>query len=103
MTEPAPNVIAVAKEDMYREADLWDAQSIHIDDCAFQADHLTIEAYDVILFNEFLAEYNDVTRLFAKLCRQGALVTRGIAQTLRTVAETYEEADDQIRTQYDRI
>jgi hypothetical protein len=103
MTEPAPNVIEVAKGDMYREADLWDAQSRHLADCAFQADHLAVEAYDVIVFNEFLAEYNEVTRVFARLCRQGGTVTRGIAQTLRIVADTYEAADDHIRTHYDRL
>jgi hypothetical protein len=103
MTQPVPNVIEVAREDMYREAGLWDAQSGHLADCAFQAEHLTIEAYDVILFNNLLSDYNEVTRVFARLCRQGALVTRGIAQTLRSVAEVYGEADDRISTHYHQI
>lgn len=100
---PGPNVIEVATGDMYREADLWDAQSLRIADCAFQADHLAIEVYETLIFNGLLAEYNDVTRVFARLCRQGAVVTREIAQTLRTVADTYQEADDHIRTNYHRI
>jgi hypothetical protein len=101
MTEPAPSVIEIATDDMVREADLWDAQSLRLSDCAFQANHLTIDAYELFFFNGFLADYNEVTRVFANLCRQGALVTQGIARTLRTVAETYAEADDTIRAQYD--
>jgi|HigsolmetaAR201D_1030396.scaffolds.fasta_scaffold54958_2 hypothetical protein len=103
MTEPAPTVIEVAKQDMYREADLWDEQSLELSDCAFQADHLAIERYDVSLYNEFLADYNEVTRLFATLCSQGSVVTREIAQTLRTVADTYAEADDTIRGQFTHL
>lgn len=102
MTEPS-GVIEVAKDDLYREADLWDKQSLRIDDCAFQARHLTIDAYDVMLANQFLSAYNEVTRVIARLCGQGVVVTRELAQTLRTVANTYGEADDGIRAQYNRI
>jgi hypothetical protein len=101
--EPKPNVIEVAKDALYREASLWDAQAGRISDCAFEANHLTIEVYDVPLFNGFFAEYNEVTRVFARLCSQGAVITGNIAQTLRTVADTYEEADRTSQGRYDQL
>ena len=103
MTEPASDVIEVAVDGIYREAAVWDEQSTRLADCAFQADHLAIDVYDTVVFNEFLASYNEVTREVARLCTQGRLVTRQIAQTLRTVADTYDAADDRLRTQYDRL
>lgn len=102
MTAPTPDLIEVAKGDMYREADLWDKQAGRLADFAFQADQSTIDHYDVFLFNAFLTNYNEVCRVFARLCTQGELVTREIAGTLRTVASIYAEADNGLRTQYDR-
>lgn len=104
MTEPTPNVIEVAKDDMYREASLWDAQSARISDCAAQAGSLTIEpTLDLFIYSGFFSEYNEVTRVFAGLCRQGSQASREIAQTLRYVADTYEEADNGIRAQYNGL
>ena len=102
MTAPTPDLIEVAKGDMYREADLWDRQAGRLADFAFQAGQSIIVHYDVILFNAFLTNYNDVCRVFARLCTQGGLVTREIAGTLRTVASVYGEADDGLRVQYER-
>jgi len=101
MTQPTPDVIEVAKDALYREAGLWDEQVGRLSDCAFQAEHSIIDLYDVVQFNDFLTGYNEVTRVFARLCTQGSLVTRDVAQTLRTVANTYEETDDSLRAQFD--
>jgi hypothetical protein len=100
MTQPAPHVIEAAKEDMYREAALWDDQSATLAECASQASRLTVEAYDVFLYNDLLADYNEITEVFARLCSQGERVTQGIAHTLRYVADTYEEADHTIQGKF---
>jgi hypothetical protein len=102
MTEPAAEVIAAATDAIYQEAALWDEQSHRLADCAREADSLTIDVYDLVIVNEFLTGYNEVTRTIARLCTQGTAVTKQIGQTLRVVADTYDEATDRASRQYAR-
>jgi hypothetical protein len=95
MSQPAPsNEIAAALGALRDEAGAWQALRAGLDTAATSANELGITAYrDTGVFDAFLAANNQLVYLVARHCSDACATAGDIAQTLLSVAATYEAAD----------
>jgi hypothetical protein len=95
MTQPTPQEIAFATGALATEADLWEQQSHRLSAVAHLVALLRLPEYgETVLFDGFLAAYEELTLAFIRHCAHGSLATAEVGLALRAVGETYagEEA-----------
>jgi hypothetical protein len=92
MSQPAPsNEIAAALGALRDEAGAWQTMQAGLDTAARSATELGITAYgDTGVFDAFIAANNQLVYLVARHCTDARTTAGDIAQTLLSVATSYE-------------
>ncbi|MEU6266874.1 type VII secretion target [Saccharopolyspora shandongensis] len=94
MAPPDKNEVEVATGVLRAEADIWDEQADALGLIASQAAQLRVGALESGLFLPMMSAYDEVVDQVHDRCREGVERTREVAGTLRRVADTYEQEDE---------
>jgi len=93
MTYPGPEEVSVATNALRGEAGEWDAQSATIGPVGTKVAAMEFGRLEAGLFQLMVGPYNDVIHAVAARCKEGASAMTEIANTLRSVADTYDAED----------
>lgn len=93
MTPPGREQVTVATAALRHEAREWDRQSAAIAAIAAKVAGLELGRVEAGLFQIIVSPYNDVVWTVTDRCRQGEAALSEVAETLRRVADTYEQED----------
>lgn len=93
MTVPTREEVVVATETLRAEAGTWRTQSGAIADAGTAAAPLVFEGLEGGLFTPFTSVYNEVVAIVAARCAEGETEMVSISDTLRQVADTYDQED----------
>lgn len=94
MTFPTPQEVAVATEVLRTEATEWDDQSAAVGAIAAKVGGMELGRVEAGLFQLVVSPYNEVVHAVQARCLEGQTAMTEMAATLRAVAETYEQEDD---------
>ncbi|MEV0697084.1 hypothetical protein AB0I53_04070 [Saccharopolyspora sp. NPDC050389] len=91
---PDKNEVEVATGALRIEADIWDEQADALNLIASEVAQLRVGALESGPFFLLLSAYDEVVGQVHDRCREGVQRTREVAGTLRQVADTYEQEDE---------
>lgn len=90
---PSRAEVTVATNALRREADIWDDQRDVLDKLSTKVAAMEFGRLEAGLFQMMVGPYNDVIHAVAARTREGSNAMNGIADTLRSVADTYDAED----------
>ena len=90
---PSREQVTVATDALRNEAGEWDTQSTAIGDLSTKVSGMEFGRLEAGLFQMMVGPYNDVIHGVAARCMEGATAMTEIANTLRSVADTYDAED----------
>jgi hypothetical protein len=93
MTHPSGEEVSVATNALRSEAGEWNAQSATIGLVGTKVAAMEFGRLEAGLFQLMVGPYNDVIHAVAARCAEGATAMTEIADTLRSVADTYDAED----------
>lgn len=85
--------VAVATDALRIEAGEWDRQSTAIGATAAKVVNMELGRVKAGLFQLIVSPYNEVVRHVSQRCLEGQAAMTEVANTLRQVADTYDEED----------
>lgn len=85
--------VTVATDALRIEAAEWDRQSTAIGATAAKVADMELGRVEAGLFQLIVSPYNDVVRHVSQRCLEGQTAMAEVANTLRQVADTYDEED----------
>ena len=91
MTLPAG--VKVATDALRTEAGVWDQQSAQLTAIASKVDGLRVNRLEAGVFQLVVGPYGEVVDQVHGRCQEGAQAMTGVADTLRQVANTYDEEE----------
>ncbi|MEV0051387.1 type VII secretion target [Saccharopolyspora shandongensis] len=94
MATPAKNEVEVATGALRSEADIWDEQADALRLIASQVAQLRMGILESGPFFLLASAHDEVVDQVHDRCREGVDRTHGVAGTLRQVADTYEQEDE---------
>lgn len=93
MTPPSRDQLTVATAALRHEAREWEHQSQAMAGIAAKVAAMELGRVEAGLFQIVVSPYNDVVQTMTDRCRQGQSAMREVADTLRRIADTYEQED----------
>ncbi|WP_433344202.1 type VII secretion target [Micromonospora sp. CA-111912] len=93
MQPPSRNQVTVATNTLRSEATEWDGQSATVGGLGSKVAGMELGRVEAGLFQLIVSPYNDVVQQVSQRCDEGKKAMTEVAQTLRKVADTYDEED----------
>lgn len=94
MTDPPTREqVTVATDVLRNEAREWDTQSTDMANLSTKVAGMEFGRLEAGLFQLMVGPYNDLVHGAAARCKEGATAMTEIANTLRSVADTYDAED----------
>ncbi|MFI2666694.1 hypothetical protein [Micromonospora carbonacea] len=93
MTTPSRGQVTVATNTLRTEAGEWEGQSTTIGGIGSKVAGMELGRVEAGLFQLIVSPYNDVVQQVSQRCDEGKKSMAEVAQTLRKVADTYDEED----------
>jgi hypothetical protein len=90
---PSSEQVTVATNALRNEAREWDTQATTMADLSVKVAGMEFGRLEAGLFQMMVGPYNDVIHGVAARCKEGASAVTEIANTLRSVADTYDAED----------
>lgn len=94
MSRPTPHEVAVATGALRIEAGEWDEQSAALGAIAGKVGGMELGRVEAGLFQLVVSPYNEVVHQVQARCQEGQTAMTEIAETLRSVADTYDQLLD---------
>jgi hypothetical protein len=95
MPPPSKQQVKVATDTLRNEATVWLTQSDTLTTIANKASGLSLTRLEAGVFQLIESPYDAMVTMITSHCREGSQRMEDIATTLRSVADTYEQEDNE--------
>lgn len=93
LSPPTPSRVRVATEALRGDARVWTDQADALGDAAGQAGDLAMNRLEAGVFQVLVDAYTEVQTHVTARCAEGRTAMSEIADTLRVVADTYDDEE----------